>query len=250
MENYYLILIFIFYIVLFKIQVQNKIPKHKLCLDNIESSLKTGDLIFFRSNRNASIMDYLFYQCRTELHRYPWSPKCEGCPWGHIGIIYRPENNLSEKSYVIEFRHEGDNLCMDKNFGCQMVETNYLLKEYQRKNSGHYAVRHCLTNLDSEKILNIYKYCRNFKFRSFVKIILARLIPEKMHFKSLRNSDEMMCSEFIAFLMIQMGILKETVERSYMYLPRNFLPKNDIKNFYKKEYQYGPLIQFNAYHSF
>jgi hypothetical protein len=223
--------IFIIIAILFlPVTINTKIPEKIVDYTDIQDNLQSGDIILFRVTEHKTLISYLCYEARTTLL---------GCPWGHIGIVYRKPG---KRPYLLEFRSKYD-VISDNIFSpeleCRMIELDIFLERYQMLNGAYYGLRRISRPLDSEHLYKLFKKCMRYSFRPFWKICAILFLPKWMLPGYIYTDGEMFCSEFVAYLLMKMNVLKKS--RPYQYFPHHFLEWHD--NFLNG-YKYNNTILF------
>ena len=205
----YIILIIIILLYIYNYTHKKELYNMKECnIDKIYDNIKTGDIILFRRDKLDifSSMISLFT---------------------HVGIIVVFNN----KKYILETHNKNDT----KYMGYETIGVNlYDIKERIMNYKGNcYIVP--INNISSLQqnllINNIAKY-KNIKFdNNFKQHIMTYCILKKICNTCINKTTKknMFCSEFITFILIDLGIISNNIEKSCI-TPNNILNLTDINN--------------------
>lgn len=223
------IILGIIILIILLIPITDSVPENVITYDQIEPALKTGDLIFFNIHRHSNLFKYLVYKIR--------SVTITNYSWGHVGMIIRDYDGSLK---LLDFNNRSD-----IETGCRLVDLKTLLIDYTKEYQGHYGIRQLSQPLKNSDVYRFYDNCKNYKFRSFWKLIIIYLM-EKIFGHPIFNyadQDEMFCSEFIAELLRYNRVLR-TKRQSFCFTPAEFEEEYDRKYLNTKEFSYSRTIPF------
>jgi hypothetical protein len=197
------VFLWIIAIIFLRVFLERIITDCEISVNKIESNVKTGDVICFRSN------DYTF------LHDLV-------SPFTHIGIVIETINGkkILEMHDTNDLKHMGI-----YNTGVNMYDLKYRIKTYE----GDVYLSQLKTTVDKKKIknllskiefLNKLKFDTNHKEHLIKKCMIKRgckkcFKPEK------KKLEYMFCSEFIGYILQELDVLEKEYDIACV-LPGDF----------------------------
>lgn len=200
----------------------------------IESTVKTGDLILFHGMSMSSKVNELF----------------TGCEWSHVGMIIRPEDIgivstdkllLWESNTLVNL----DDVELEKpKEGPMLVDLHQrIMTDLSGKHDNKFIIRYNTCEVSREMLVQLRTFIKAVHMDSFPKtdFDLRKEVFEGVVLDIQVDNGDYFCSQLIADTYMQMGIITSKYPTN-SYEPKDFSDKGSLAFTKRGQLIEGPLL--------
>jgi hypothetical protein len=216
-----IIIFFIIIYIICDILVQKKIinynchNKKYLLFDDIQNTLKTGDIIQLKICKSNKFSKYLKWNI---TYYFLKRKKIFHSMYYHSFIVLKQNNLLYGIDFVPTYYSKyKSNFLRHDNQGIRIFIIKDYLKQYYDEYQNISRVLYIKKELDNTKILNIVKTLKNKKFHINGIDILFKINEDKKE-----NEGTFFCTEFIAYILKKLNYLPQNF-KTYYFTPEKII---------------------------